>query len=252
MNFPKSITIISLFFIINSCAFILMDKKVYSAEDFVSEQSAEFKEKIKISSIAASIQITSADQKQLAVKLTGKKPKEVKLLKVIEGSKELEIKIDRPKDQELNNQCDNLHLTITLPEKQIKRLEIETVSGDLELAKIKSAKFHLKTVSGDVGIKNLEGEFNIKSVSGDISLEKTALKDSLGIKTVSGDISLVLPEKLGFALEYQSVSGDIDSDFAGKMKSKPAQRSYSFSNGDKKVEIELTSVSGDLTLKKDK
>ncbi|QSX36352.1 DUF4097 family beta strand repeat-containing protein [Shewanella sedimentimangrovi] len=165
---------------------------------------------------------------------------------------------------------------------------LNTVSGDIK-AKALKGELYLITVSGAIMDEDSSGEVNYQLVSGDlkgisqgkkISIEqvsgevKFALPkaEQLRFSTVSGDSQLRVPGKLDAKLE--SVSGDLELSFDGKADSrfsinggpsgdihnklsgdKPAKPKYGrgskleFSAGSGAGRIDISTISGDITLK---
>lgn len=118
---------------------------------------------------------------------------------------------------------------------------IETVSADINWNNISATYYGITTVSGD---NNVSGSyftyFELTSVSGDLVLN---LNDSqtIDFDTVSGDFDLYIPSVLGFHLEKDSVSGDVD--FVNIPVS-GSKGDYYY--GDGRVSINCNSVSGDV------
>lgn len=95
-----------------------------------------------------------------------------------------------------------------------RRLEISSVSGDVEVTGRAGGRIDARTVSGDA-------RFSLGTVS------------EAAFKTVSGDLSMTLGLEPGGRLAAESVSGDVRIDFAGAL---PAAR------------FELRSFNGDINL----
>ncbi len=127
-----------------------------------------------------------------------------------------------------------------------KNVEIDSTSGEIQLT-VEEAPDMISTdtVSGDVeltiaGAENLE----LDSTSGQIKLSAAKAPDALSADTVSGDVILFLPEDSDFTVNWDSVSGSIESDLAMKKEGD----SYIFGKGTKKYDVDTTS--GDLDIKK--
>lgn len=89
-------------------------------------------------------------------------------------------------------------------------IKVETVSGDIELSDI-WGNIEVSTISGDINIQNSEGTIMAKSVSGDIKIIETKGAVS-SINTTSGDIWVELEEidNTSSGMNFSSISGDID------------------------------------------
>lgn len=127
-----------------------------------------------------------------------------------------------------------------------KNIEADSTSGDVQITtKEASDMISLDTVSGDMeltiaGAKKVE----LDSTSGEIKLSAAKAPDVLSIDTVSGDVILALPENSDFTVNWDSVSGSLDSDFAMKKDGD----SYICGEGSNQYDIDTTS--GDLDIKK--
>lgn len=139
--------------------------------------------------------------------------------------------------------------------------DLKTTSGDISLQQVESGKVKVSSTSGNIrgsvlsrevkaasssGNITLSGEdgdkYELDTTSGNITLDVAAASE-LELESTSGDISLTLPGALGFTLEHKTTSGDLDSgDFA------LTRRNGKYISGNGACEIEVDTVSGDLTL----
>lgn len=111
--------------------------------------------------------------------------------------------------------------------------EIDTVSGDVDLANVRFAETEVGTVSGNIQAALLGRSRSVKlnTVSGDISvgaqtadsvrinttsgrveLAAESAPDSFSADTVSGSVHLYLPENDGYTIRLSSTSGNFHSD----------------------------------------
>lgn len=154
-------------------------------------------------------------------------------------------------------------LTLCLPAAAWDELSLDTVSADLTVrdafacralslgttsAKITAAgltadELEITSVSGAVEVSGAFREIDAETVSGDVTLGLTAAPLKADLNSVSGDQTLIVPESCGFALHFDSVSGELDSALALTMQN----GSYRFGDGAARIEVE--SVSGDLVLR---
>lgn len=163
--------------------------------------------------------------------------------------------------------CHSTSGEIKLNDIKAKELSVNEVSGDLELTDVEAESVRTKTTSGDVKIKGvrldrikasqISGNFEMKgisqyldlnSVSGEIEIDLDEMAEEVQRETVSGDIELSIPENNGFELTYNTVSGDIKSDFdlSGGINTK--NNKYIYNNGGSQMSIRTTS--GDLEVNK--
>ena len=146
------------------------------------------------------------------------------------------------------------------------RLAVRTVSGDLTLDRAlcgevlyRSVSGSLKaldmaggvqgeTMSGDLEVSGSVQSAKLATASGDIALDSTAVPQSMDLRSKSGDCEAVFPGGQGFTLQFEAISGDLDSDFplVGPMGQRSGEAVYL--DGGQRT-YRLASVSGDLTLR---
>jgi DUF4097 and DUF4098 domain-containing protein YvlB len=110
-------------------------------------------------------------------------------------------------------------------------LFIQTTSGDLNLENI-SGNLLTSSASGDIYVRGMEGKIGVRSASGDIRIENATLQE-LGVQTASGDITAQLKRVPEREFDVRTVSGDL-------RVTVPA---------DARMTAEMTTVSGDLRCK---
>lgn len=84
--------------------------------------------------------------------------------------------------------------------------EVRTVSGSLVLDGV-SAPVRVRTVSGDVDVRGQDGPLTANAVSGSLTLSGAGLHE-LSVKTVSGDVAADL-QQVPARVDLTSVSGDL-------------------------------------------
>ena len=93
-------------------------------------------------------------------------------------------------------------------------LQVNTVSGDVNLTAHDGHHAQFKTVSGDVKVSGTDGDFTLNTVSGDAMVTLGDLTRAQ-LETVSGDISVVAGTLAAQGqLDATSVSGDLQVRFA--------------------------------------
>lgn len=160
--------------------------------------------------------------------------------------KELTIKIPRAYAQELTE----LKINSSSAEIKISGLtvsqtvEIDTVSGGVKAKELTAASLECNTVSGDIKASGAIEHFDLDSTSGSAEIVTSVPLKSLETDTVSGSVTVTVPESGGFALEFDTVSGDLDCEFP--LTRKNGKHIYA----DGAAEFEADSTSGDFTVKK--
>lgn len=125
-------------------------------------------------------------------------------------------------------------------------VQAESASGDLSIDG-EMDTVAASSASGDVEVTGTVREARCSSASGDITVNLERMPEHLDMDTKSGDCELTMPEEGGFCLQYGTVSGDLESDFAlvGKINSKSGEAIYLDGGG---RTFRITSVSGDILL----
>ena len=121
----------------------------------------------------------------------------------------------------------------------------DSTSGNLETDFLTAdgASAALNTVSGDVDLAGSFRQVTGSSTSGDYDLVLQSCPAKLDLGTTSGDVEIELPRGTGFTLQYDTVSGELESDFAMK---RSGDTSFICGNGGGSIHAETTS--GDLSL----
>ncbi len=105
---------------------------------------------------------------------------------------------------------------------------VQSSSGDIRMQRI-NGNVLVNSASGDIEIRELTGKLGAHTASGDLTVQRASVQE-LGIHTVSGDVELELVHVPEREFEVKSVSGDL------RLKL-PAEA---------RLTAEMTSLSGDL------
>lgn len=145
----------------------------------------------------------------------------------------------------------------------VKHLKLTSVSGDVDFdtnaenanCSSVSGDVHLRgdygdlkasSVSGDVNIAGSTGSISCSTASGDILLETSLLPGAMNMNTKSGDIDVTMPDEGPFTVEFRSMSGEFTSEFfEGIMAGKHGR--FKYGQGDGPV-YRMQSFSGNLNL----
>jgi DUF4097 and DUF4098 domain-containing protein YvlB len=90
------------------------------------------------------------------------------------------------------------------------RVYIQSASGDVSLRDIAGSVL-IKGASSDMDIKRLRGRLGVRTISGDLEIEQSELA-ALSAGSVSGDMSIKAALHPGEDYAFQTVSGDLDLD----------------------------------------
>lgn len=185
---------------------------------------------IDVSMVSENVNVTLTDGNQVKAHLTGTSAKTIKLTLVEErvgneikiyvkrnpeislsgiNFNNLEMEISIPKTYNSDLKIKNVSGAISLPEMQVGKLVLDTVSGDVNsLATGKDVS--LKSVSGEATLRNLTGSLDTNTVSGEVSATFSSFNNvRLKHESVSGNVNLFLPADSGFRVDFKSLSGDL-------------------------------------------
>lgn len=112
-------------------------------------------------------------------------------------------------------------------------VRVSSVSGDVEALRIKASSVRATSVSGDVLV-------SVDALSGDGSLHFTS---------VSGDVIAELPKDLNADVSMRTVSGSLDTEFPITLNGRMRRSSLEARIGQGGRELNVTTVSGDVTLR---
>jgi hypothetical protein len=99
-------------------------------------------------------------------------------------------------------------------------VRLSTTSGDVVVADAQPRALDIEVISGDVSLERVDSErIRIDSVAGDITfIGKLAKTGRYDLSSHSGDIQVIPEGSADFDLEAATFSGDVNSDFALKLR----------------------------------
>ncbi|NLX64024.1 MAG: DUF4097 family beta strand repeat protein [Clostridiaceae bacterium] len=90
---------------------------------------------------------------------------------------------------------------------------IDSTSGDINIDGLKLDRISIKTMSGNVYVRDLEGDAQIEALSGNVNVSVKDAQHKIYIMASSGDIELKMPTITGFTLDGRTITGKIKCDF---------------------------------------
>lgn len=237
------------------------DADKYSVGEFTLDEEITA---LDIDWIAGKVNVIVTDEENVSAKETGAEDEDDELrYRVVDGK--LMIKFKKAEKFGLNDDLSK-QLNLYIPKEMASKLslvsvqcvssdlnmddivvgtvDIEMVSGKFESSNISMDKFDFQGVSGDMTIYGSIDELNAEMVSGKIKVNSDKMLSKIDVEAVSGDVTVTMPEGDGFTAEMESVSGDLNIEFA--VSTKGDKKIY----GDGGAEYSFESVSGDINLKK--
>ncbi len=143
------------------------------------------------------------------------------------------------------------------------------VSVDFTVRVPAGVRLAARNVSGDVDAEGMRGYVDARSVSGDVRISTSGFGEAstvsgeivavlgsggwsgdLDFRTVSGDIDLELPARASTEVRVETMSGDIQSDFPLDVERRSMRRRARGTIGEGGRELYLTTLSGDVRLRR--
>ena len=186
-------------------------------------QTLEAFDSIEIDVLAADIRVITGDEWAVSYHFSDKEP--IKCLEVRAGKLNIETSFD---PTEYFDRSNDWFVTVTIPEgTELKDIELETISGNVEADGFTCRSIKLETASGTVNAENITARnMELKSISSKVNANAISVSD-LEASTISDD--LTLSGDFG-ELDVNSASGKIDI------------------TGSISAEGEIETVSSDITL----
>jgi len=131
-----------------------------------------------------------------------------------------------------------------------ERVTLETGSGDVAGTGVDAAEVRVETGSGSVRLGELKTpRAFVETGSGRVVVDLTGDVDRLRVQTGSGDVAISAPPSLGARVEFESGSGDIESEFPLTL-TRTGRDGTIATVGDGKGAILVETGSGSLRLRK--
>jgi DUF4097 and DUF4098 domain-containing protein YvlB len=153
-----------------------------------------------------------------------------------------------------------------------ERVDVETVSGTLDVRDIQG-RLSIEGVSANIDLEGASGDLSAETVSGDIRVRRSNLtgmraetvsgtvsydgslssNGTYRLNTHSGSITMMLPANVGAALELETFSGRIVSDFPltlqpGQATGRGKRMEFTLGNGGARVTA--GAFSGNITIRR--
>lgn len=131
---------------------------------------------------------------------------------------------------------------ITVEELNLSRLEMKTISGNIDGNRLLTKSSDLETTSGNMMLREFSGELKVKTISGNLYVDYKELNAGAHINTTSGDVELKLPEESALASVFETLSGNFTSNIT--LTKVGNVSSY----GEKGSELRVKTLSGNYRL----
>ena len=139
-------------------------------------------------------------------------------------------------------------------------LTAETVSGRIDIERVRAPRLQVKSFSGAVALQGVESRrVEVETVSGSVTFDGALAADGrYEFQSHSGSVFLTVPDGSGFELDAQSFNGDLRSDIPILVgRGDPSRRTPVFEGGRRAIRgiaaaggarLELSTVSGDMAI----
>src|SRR6266550_1780756 len=126
------------------------------------------------------------------------------------------------------------------------------VTVDFEVQVPAGVTFNGKTVNGEMSAEGLKGDVQASTVNGSVraQLGRADWTNDLEFSTVNGGITLILPGKLDTEIRANTVNGDIETDWPLTISGRISQRRLRGTIGAGGRSLNLSTVNGEIRLKK--
>jgi DUF4097 and DUF4098 domain-containing protein YvlB len=143
------------------------------------------------------------------------------------------------------------------------------VTVDFEVQVPAGTEFNGQTVNGEMSAEGLKGDVRASSVNGSVRVSTTGLAEAstvngsvyaqmgranwdndLEFSTVNGGITLIMPEKLDTEVRASTVNGDIDSEYPLTVTGRFGPRRVRGTIGAGGRGLTLSTVNGEIRLRK--
>lgn len=232
---------------------------------------------VTVETVFESVEVTREPREDIEIRLTGTymapldvtQPK-IRIAQLADG--QVEIDIDRGITLPQSFTSSNLRLMVKLPETFSGDLELQSVSGAVKLRSPGQAPFEgnvsagsvsgrvyvedldagsidLTSVSGDVEFLGSADQLKVKTVSGAMMLKLTALRGDGHVETTSGRVEFASTEPLNHEIKISTTSGALEIEREDVNVQRMEDRRIEAVAGSGQFTLELSTVSGDVTIR---
>jgi len=143
----------------------------------------------------------------------------------------------------------HLVLEVSVPKDYRGKLNVTSVSADLDVADHAYEGLALSTTSGSMRVTGVSGDISARSVSGDLAIAFAAANRKLDAQSTSGRVTVRLPADASFALDAHSTSGSVTCRFpivVGDSSNGGGSRALIGTVGTGSGRVAVRTVSGDI------
>lgn len=126
-----------------------------------------------------------------------------------------------------------------------------TVNGGVDVRNARG-RVNAHTVNGGVDVNTAVGPVSAETVNGNVDAKMSALQgtDDMSFKTVNGSVTITVPARFDADFRFDTMHGEIDSDFPMTLSGRFGPRHASGTIGSGGRDIRASSVNGSIELRK--
>lgn len=156
------------------------------------------------------------------------------------------IKLDNLTAKEL--QIDTTSGRVELNQAEIGKIKMNATSGKMTCEAVRAETLEVDSISGNIEFAgSITEQAQVSGTSMKVHLDLQEIIKTINVDTISGDITLKLPKNSELSIDFDSISGDLESEFGEITLHGDAEK---VKNENPTTEIEISSTSGDVRIKK--
>ncbi|MGH9199924.1 MAG: DUF4097 family beta strand repeat-containing protein [Vicinamibacterales bacterium] len=159
---------------------------------------------------------------------------------------------DRLNDIKLEITQSGNSIEIQANRRVVERRNDNVVETDFDIQVPSKTELDIKTFSAPVTVTGVSGRLNVDSFSASVRIEASDWADGndLDINTFSGGIILRMPDSARGELDFNSFSGEFESDLPVTLQSSGRRNFRGALNGGGSTDFRLKTFSGDVSIRR--
>ncbi len=158
-------------------------------------------------------------------------------------SKDLVIEV--PADWICNElEIDTASAYVDIQNLTVGKIDFDGASGVCNMSNCTVERLDLDTASGDLNFQGKLNQLDCDAASANCKIDVVNQPYTIEIDSASGNLDLTLPEDCSFLCDMETLSGNFSSDF------NTTKVGSTYLYGDGRCQINVTAMSGDVTIRK--
>lgn len=211
---------------------------------------------LKLKNFSGRVEITGGDRKDVhlvAIRKASREKLDRIQLDIQSDGRQVSIEANKRSGWGLHDNVVETDMVIQVPAKT--NLDVDVFSSPVTVTGV-AGTHRVETFSADLRLARVDGPIEAESFSGTIAIAEDTWADGrhLSVKTFSGDIDVRLPAAASGSVEFDSFSGDLQSDHTLTLQSKSKRTIRALLNTKDGAapasSLQFKTFSGDVTLRK--